>query len=195
MSICRFQPFADAGPQSDVYVYEDRDGWVCCGCRLGQVSLSVSEPAQMIAHMREHVAAGHKVPAHALEAESYEWSGLHRGSRYRGYPNREGGMSGIVDWNGVMAARNAWHSISPAQRRLMELLPGRTLWMSRHNGNLYEATGEPHAIARAAGAPTVRNLVRRGLLECVDGWRKVTLSERGRFVLAHGRPSSEGRAE
>lgn len=60
MSYVRF-----AWDGSDVYVYESASGIVCCGCKLHQTFLA-QDPLQMIAHLAEHRAAGHFVPAYAI---------------------------------------------------------------------------------------------------------------------------------
>jgi hypothetical protein len=90
---------------------------------------------------------------------------------------------------GVTGARATWHSISPAQRRALALLCESPRRFVRSPGtvNYYDALGEPHAIARAAGLRTVRNLAARDLLEwnggAFDPERVATLTERGRFVF------------
>ena len=54
---------------SDVYVYEStRSVFVCCDCSLlpdGADSLPTR--SAMVAHLREHLALGHIVPARAIE--------------------------------------------------------------------------------------------------------------------------------
>jgi hypothetical protein len=72
MSYCRFSD------ESDVYVYSDVGGWLsCCSCALvddSQQWRHFSTDA-MIAHLREHIAAGHDVPDDvilALEAHREE---------------------------------------------------------------------------------------------------------------------------
>jgi hypothetical protein len=93
---------------------------------------------------------------------------------------------------GLTGARAAWHSISPAQRRVMEALePGRTLVRARWSSRRYDAIGSPHATASLCGLATVYNLVRRDLLQWdgpeTDFNAKAILTERGRFVLKRGR--------
>ena len=92
---------------------------------------------------------------------------------------------------GVAGAQSTWHSISPAQRRVLTTLAtGR--WLIREHGSLswYEAHGEPEAMARVCRLPTARNLIARELLACEGGAfdpeRKLVLTERARFVLRHG---------
>ncbi len=62
MSYCRF------ARDSDVYVFESELGIECCRCRLlGGRWFRVQGPAEIIAHLLEHRAAGHKVPESALD--------------------------------------------------------------------------------------------------------------------------------
>ncbi len=74
MSYCRW------GADSDVYVYAtaypDRDNHgrtryvlICCGCKLldGDTAAERRSEAAMISHLEQHRAAGHKVPAYAIE--------------------------------------------------------------------------------------------------------------------------------
>jgi hypothetical protein len=64
VSYCRFW-----WDDSDVYVYADVSGGItCCACGLAGSSVNVETPAEMLAHLLEHRAAGHTVPEHALEA-------------------------------------------------------------------------------------------------------------------------------
>lgn len=55
----------DTCPGSDVYVYHHVDGgFACCMCRLLEDPLGefrVDTEDEMIAHLHEHVAAGHHV--------------------------------------------------------------------------------------------------------------------------------------
>jgi hypothetical protein len=68
MSYCRFG-------EADVYVYMDFDGYLaCCGCILGD-TWHFHSTGDMVAHLQEHVTAGHQVPAWvipALEADDAE---------------------------------------------------------------------------------------------------------------------------
>lgn len=93
---------------------------------------------------------------------------------------------------GLDSARAAWSALSSAQRRVMEIMEtGRYLVRAHASRTRFEAHGEPHAIANVCGDATVRNLMHRDLV----GWeagRKIVLTERGRFVLKHGRISSNG---
>jgi hypothetical protein len=62
MALCRFSD------DSDVYVYYDvRGGICCCRCSLkdGAILMMQSEE-ETILRLREHMAAGHKVPADVL---------------------------------------------------------------------------------------------------------------------------------
>ena len=51
---------------SDVYVYLDVGGYLaCCGCCLSDYWRH-DDTASMIAHLREHQAAGHHVPEETI---------------------------------------------------------------------------------------------------------------------------------
>ncbi len=97
--------------------------------------------------------------------------------------------------SGVYGARMAWHSISPAQRRtLLFLAPGRVLVRCAWSHNFYDAVAAADrfsTIAKAARLDTVRNLARRELLAWDGGAfqpeARAVLTERGTFVVAHGR--------
>lgn len=69
MSYCRFSE------DSEVYVYHSVNGrFICCGCclmepvgaGLVQYERSYRTREQLIEHLKQHIAAGHKVPAHAI---------------------------------------------------------------------------------------------------------------------------------
>jgi hypothetical protein len=73
MSYCRF------GPDSNVYVYMSADDRLhCCWCHLVNLSangkdFAAKDRREMVGHLREHLEAGHRVPAEAiadLESES-----------------------------------------------------------------------------------------------------------------------------
>ncbi len=68
MSYCRL------GADSDVYVYLDCGGHLaCCACLSDEWAHNSTDA--MIAHLREHIAAGHDVPGDvipALEADRAE---------------------------------------------------------------------------------------------------------------------------
>lgn len=52
---------------SDVYVYMDVGGYLCCcACSLGPSSFHADGTQAMVDHLAEHVAAGHSVPAHVV---------------------------------------------------------------------------------------------------------------------------------
>lgn len=92
---------------------------------------------------------------------------------------------------GINGARNCWHSISEAQRRVLNLAAtGRWLVRSPGTNHFYDAHGEPHALSRVAGLKTVRNLCARELLAydggAIDPERKMVITERGLFVVKHG---------
>ncbi len=67
--------YARWGGNSDVYVYAHYQGHVeCCGCVLGDASLNtrLHSAEAVVAHMREHVATGDRVPAHLLDPGTYD---------------------------------------------------------------------------------------------------------------------------
>lgn len=72
MSLCRPSTAGRGGARadSDLYLYWSVDGkFVCCGCILldkGSVELPEDDTAAAIAHVREHIAAGHAVPEHVI---------------------------------------------------------------------------------------------------------------------------------
>jgi len=61
--------YARFSPDSDVYVFDDRNGTLCCcGCQLsGRTSYYAETAAEMADHLREHEAAGHMVPAFLID--------------------------------------------------------------------------------------------------------------------------------
>lgn len=59
------------GWDSDVYVYASSTGMVCCGCWLNHRG-DWHDVDRFIAHLHEHVAAGHEVPPELLKADSYD---------------------------------------------------------------------------------------------------------------------------
>lgn len=57
------------GPDSDLYIYEAAEGFVCQWCALRTEGDTVTvTAAEMIAHVREHVDAGHKVKDYVIQA-------------------------------------------------------------------------------------------------------------------------------
>jgi len=58
------------GPTSDVYVFDVTDGGTaCCACDLNEgMTLMVDTHAEMIHHLRRHLAAGQKVPEDVIPA-------------------------------------------------------------------------------------------------------------------------------
>lgn len=63
--------YARWSEHSDVYVYAHYLGHVeCCGCILDEAP-DYHSADDVVAHMREHVTAGHKVPAHLLDPATY----------------------------------------------------------------------------------------------------------------------------
>ena len=63
--------YARFSETSSVYVYADVGGYVaCCGCILGD-EWECHSAQEVVAHMREHEAAGHQVPVHLFDEELY----------------------------------------------------------------------------------------------------------------------------
>lgn len=132
---------------------------------------------------------------HRFELEAAE-----REQEFRDYLRREGHHDALAFYDkatrecrlGLTRARNIWHSISPAQRRVLEILePGRRLVRPPHSRTTYDAPGPPHFVRDATRPPTVRNLAARNLLAwdggVFDPEAAAVLTEHGRFVLRHGR--------
>ncbi len=73
-------------PGSDVYVFDNTDGYIeCCGCLLRpRREFWFKTEAEMLAHLREHAAAGHHVPAYFLATPASDDSAPTA-------PTREGG--------------------------------------------------------------------------------------------------------
>lgn len=75
MSYCRFSR------TSDVYVFlNTRDRLECCGCQLpgSPMFAEFATVEDMVAHLGEHTAHGHKVPADvpdALRVDLSDWEG------------------------------------------------------------------------------------------------------------------------
>ncbi len=60
--------YARFGPNSDVYVYEDVGGFLCCmRCDLSDAGKRTNSRGEMIEHLEAHRRAGHKVPDDATE--------------------------------------------------------------------------------------------------------------------------------
>lgn len=97
---------------------------------------------------------------------------------------------------GVTGARATWRSISEAQRRVIEQMgDGAKLWRDPMNHRAYFLRVKMGAVIRVRIA-TVRALASRELIAWEGGAfepeAKASLTERGRFVLAHGpMPSGE----
>lgn len=63
--------YARFSEHSDVYVFATFGGYVeCCACAFGGSACLYSAP-EVIAHMQEHVDAGHKVPVRLLDEDQY----------------------------------------------------------------------------------------------------------------------------
>ena len=98
---------------------------------------------------------------------------------------------------GLTGARNAWHSISPAQRRVLVAAA------SVRSGRIVRQSIRPSVYVRDGGGPklcgvkTVRPLCSRDLMAwdggAFDPEQAAVLTERGRFVLAHGRSEDSQR--
>ncbi|HEY1707631.1 MAG TPA: hypothetical protein VGG10_05160 [Rhizomicrobium sp.] len=61
MAVCRL------GENSDVYVYQSVEGgFDCGGCILGRNNFNAADENAILEHLKEHRAAGHKVPNEAF---------------------------------------------------------------------------------------------------------------------------------
>lgn len=70
MSYARF-----ASEGSDVYVYLDVGGYLCCcACGLGASSQKIQTTEEMIAHLRKHQEAGDTVPESCFEGLRHDAS-------------------------------------------------------------------------------------------------------------------------
>ena len=93
---------------------------------------------------------------------------------------------------GIASAKGAWHSISPTQRRVLAQMGSGAghLWQDPMNERSYYLRLADTAVVRVRRA-TVRKLAAHELLTWDGGAfspeAKVVLTERGRFVLQHGR--------
>lgn len=62
--------YARFGYDSDVYVFGLSDGgFECCGCRLSEATLAsqrFDDRQDLLLHLQDHKAAGHKVPPYAI---------------------------------------------------------------------------------------------------------------------------------
>lgn len=59
--------------EADVYLFGSVYGGIeCCGCALDHYSLSFYAEADLLAHLYEHVAAGHYVPARLFEPDHFD---------------------------------------------------------------------------------------------------------------------------
>jgi hypothetical protein len=60
--------YARFGKESDVYVYLDIDGYLCCcGCRLEDPAWPHYSTESMLLHLAEHERQGDMVPASCIE--------------------------------------------------------------------------------------------------------------------------------
>lgn len=63
--------YARFGPSSGVYVYVDIAGYFsCCACRLRDTddygNFTCRTTGEIVAHLHEHIDAGHAVPAYTI---------------------------------------------------------------------------------------------------------------------------------
>lgn len=98
--------------------------------------------------------------------------------------------------NGTMGARNAWNSISSAQKRVLTDMHFRRFALVARIGNtaIYDAVSDCVLIYDICRIKTVRALAARDLLDWDGGAftpeARAILSDRARFVIAHGRPKT-----
>lgn len=60
MSFCRW------GPDSDLYLFEATEGFVCCGCPINNISITLDSLEELINHVKIHITKGDKVPDYVL---------------------------------------------------------------------------------------------------------------------------------
>lgn len=83
---------------SDVYVYHDGDGYVCCGCRFEEKSWTYDTADEIVEHLHEHELAGHMVPERAYIALEPE-------QRIEAFP--EGGTYSLAQLNDLVRGLRA----------------------------------------------------------------------------------------
>jgi hypothetical protein len=90
---------------------------------------------------------------------------------------------------GHAGARNAWHSITPAQRRVLVTAAARDGRVQREGKEYRHAQGH-HQLYRPFYVATLRPLCERGLMAwdggAFDPEAAAVLTERGRFVVMRG---------
>jgi hypothetical protein len=134
---------------------------------------------------------------HQIEARSRESK-----ERVRDLLRKEGKLEALAEFDqsmkdldtGLTGARSSWHSISPAQRRVIEYLANNPVKLIRsEKSTYYDSFGGDAPQTRVAGLKTVRALAERGFLDweggAFDPELKAALTERGRFVWLKGRDS------
>jgi len=96
--------------------------------------------------------------------------------------------------SGVARARNIWHSISPAQKRVLARMGDGGNKLQRFERGMYDVVNHLGSLETGIRLATVRSLAARSLLDwnggAFDPEALAVLSEQGRFVLAHGRPAA-----
>lgn len=107
------------------------------------------------------------------------------------------GVEALVDFDkairdinlGITGAKNAWHSITPAQRRVLVTAAKRDGRVTRE-GKEYRHDQGRHQLYKPFYAATVRALCARELMAwdggAFDPEASAVLTERGRFVVLHG---------
>lgn len=121
--------------------------------------------------------------------------------RFRGIVLEHGGPEILAEHDarmrdlrlGITGARSAWHSISDPQRAAVEVLGSGAALVRAGTTFAASRAGGPHQ-GRAFRLATVRNLASRELAAwdggALDPEARVVATERGNFVLKHGRPSA-----
>jgi hypothetical protein len=94
---------------------------------------------------------------------------------------------------GITQARNAWHSLSDAQQRVLAFLATDTVKLTKRvDSKVYDANTGRETIERVATLATIRAMAARELVQweggAFDPESIVSLTERGRFVVDKGRP-------
>lgn len=89
--------------------------------------------------------------------------------------------------SGQSQLANLWHSISPAQRRLMQVFRDGQgdLIRTRYEPSFYDFRGDPNAVSKVARATTVKALIAHKVLFAKDdAGLQVGLADRGYALIA-----------
>lgn len=90
--------------------------------------------------------------------------------------------------SGIDGARATWNALSHSQRGALEFMgDGGARLEKDPSGTLFTSYGHKQGYVARFRSPTVRNLLSRELIGWATNGRKIVVTERGRFVLKHGR--------